>query len=112
MKTKYVKLGLFAFIFALIIMQFVLAVDFNQPISASDKATFDQILEPVMKVYNLVKYSATVIAVIVLLFASLTFMTSGSDPGKREKAKNMAMYVVIGLIVIWAAPMIVNFIIG
>ncbi len=90
----------------------VLAVDFNQQPSAEDKATFDQILQPVMKVYNLVKYAATVIAVIVLLFAGISYMTSGADPKKRDTAKSMAMYVVIGLIVIWAAPIIVNFIIG
>jgi len=93
-------------------MQFVMAVDFNQSISAQDKASFDQILSPVMKIYNLVKYSATVLAVVVLLFAGVTFMTSGSDSGKRQQAKNMGMYVVIGLIVIWAAPLIVNFIVG
>jgi len=112
MKTQYAKLGLFAFILVLMACQLVLAVEFNQTISAQDKATFDQILLPVMKVYNLVKYTATVVAVVVLLFAGLTYMTSGADPGKREKAKNMAMYVVIGLIVIWAAPLVVNFIIG
>lgn len=95
-----------------IVMPFVMAVDFNQTISAQDKASFDQILSPVMKVYNLVKYSATVIAVIVLLFAGITYIISGSDSGKRQQAKNMAMYVVIGLIVIWAAPFVVNFIVG
>ena len=110
MKAQYAILGLF--FLALITIQSVVAVDFNQTISAQDKATFDHILEPVMKVYNLVKYVASVIAVVILLFAGITYMTSGSDPGKREKAKNMAMYVIIGLFVIWAAPMVVNFIIG
>lgn len=90
----------------------VTAADFNQTITSQDQATFDQILQPVMKVYNLVKYSATVIAVLVLLFAGITYITSGNDPSKREQAKNMAMYVVIGLIVIWAAPLIVKFITG
>lgn len=105
-------------IFGLVMMlcsflfQVVYAVNFDDEISNEDKQTFDQILEPVMKIYNLVKYSATVIAVIVLLFAGITYITSGADPGKREKAKSMAMYVVIGLIVIWAAPLIVNFIVG
>jgi len=110
MKAQYAILGLF--FLALMTIQSVVAVDFNQTISAQDKATFDHILEPVMKVYNLVKYVASVIAVVILLFAGITYMTSGSDPGKREKAKNMAMYVIIGLFVIWAAPMVVNFIIG
>jgi len=112
MKTSLKSiLGLTA-ILTLIVLNFVSAVDFGQDISPQDKATFDEILEPVMKIYNLVKYSATVIAVMVLLFAGITYITSAGDPRKREQAKNMATYVVIGLIVIWAAPMIVNFIVG
>jgi len=111
MKTQFVTLGLFVVVLTILATNFVAAVEFNQTISAQDKATFDQILEPVMKIYNLVKYAASVLAVLVLLFAGVTYMISGSDPGKREKAKNMAMYVVIGLIVIWAAPLIVNFIV-
>lgn len=112
MKSKiYAILGLafLAFFFA---MQFCLAVDFNQDISNEDKATFDEMLDPVLKIYNFAKYTATVIAVVVLLFAGITYITSAGDPAKREKAKNMAMYVIIGLVVIWAAPLIVNFIVG
>jgi len=103
--------GLLLFI-GVICMHFARSADFDQPISSEDKATFDQILEPVMKIYNLVKYSATVLAVLVLLFAGLNYMTAGSNPGKREQAKNMVMYVVIGLVVIWVAPLIVNFIVS
>ena len=88
----------------------VLALDFDDDISSEDQDTFDSILEPVMKIYSLVKYAASVIAVLVLMFAGISYMTSGSDPRKRDQAKNMATYVVIGLFVIWAAPMVVNFI--
>ncbi len=112
MKTQLTTLGALVLVLTLMAVNLVTAVDFDQTISAEDKATFDKILEPVMKIYNLVKYIASVLAVVVLLFAGMTYMTSGSDPGKREKAKNMAMYVIIGLIVIWAAPLIVNFIVG
>ncbi len=94
------------------LIQVVSAVDFDSDISDEDKEAFDQILEPVMKIYNFVKYSATVIAVMVLLFAGITYITAGADPGKRENAKNMATYVIVGLVVIWAAPLIVNFIVG
>jgi len=78
----------------IVTMPLAMATDFNQPISSEDKATFDQILEPVMKIYNMVKYAATVIAVIILLFAGVSYMTSGNDPKKRDTAKNMVMYVV------------------
>ena len=88
----------------------VLAIDMGS-ISSSDKQAFDEILEPVMKIYNLIKYTATIIACIMGIFAGITYMTSGSDPRKRDTAKQMAMYVLIGLAIIWAAPLIVNFVI-
>ena len=111
MKTPLFALG--ALIFVILVgMQFAMAVDLNQQVSDQDKASFDQILQPVMKVYNFVKYISTVIAAMVLLLAGITFMTSGSDPKKRDSAKSMAMYVIIGLVLIWAAPIAVTLIVG
>ncbi len=78
------------------------------PPSSGDTAAFDQILQPVWKVYNFVKYIATAIAAIFLVFAGIMYMTSGSDMMKRENAKHTIGYVVVGLIVIWAAPYIVQ----
>jgi type IV secretory pathway VirB2 component (pilin) len=112
MKKNLTAIFGLVFIVMLLSIQLAMAIEFNQTLSSQDKATFDQMLSPVMKIYNLVKYSATVLAVLVLLFAGVMYITSGSDPGKREQAKNMAMYVIIGLVVIWAAPLIVNFIVG
>ena len=94
----------------LLVLPLVLAVDMGS-ISSSDRATFNEILEPVMKIYNLVKYSATIIASIMGIFAGITYMTSGSDPKKRDTAKQMAMYVLIGLAIIWATPLIISFVI-
>ncbi|MCK4997118.1 TrbC/VirB2 family protein [Candidatus Pacearchaeota archaeon] len=92
-------------ILLLIVIQIGLAV------AASD-ADFEEILAPLTVIYDLVKYAATVIAGLVMLFAGITYVASGSDPGKREKAKNMVMYVIIGLIVIWAAPFVVDLVLG
>ena len=75
-------------------------------------ATYDQILQPIQAIYDLVKYAVSIIAGLVLLFTGVTYITSGSDPGKRDKAKNMIMYVLIGLAVIWAAPFIVKLVLG
>ena len=81
-------------------------------VAAASESDFEEILKPLTTIYNLVKYAATVIAGLVMLFAGVTYISSGSDPGKREKAKNMVMYVIIGLIVIWAAPFVVDLILG
>lgn len=81
-------------------------------VSAADQSDYEEILKPLTTIYDLVKYAATVIAGLVMLFAGITYISSGSDPGKREKAKEMVMYVIIGLIVIWAAPFVVDLILG
>ena len=79
-------------------------------VASADDEDFEEILKPLTTIYNFVKYAATIIAGLVMLFAGITYILSGSDPGKREKAKNMVMYVIVGLIVIWAAPFIVDLI--
>jgi cation transport ATPase len=71
---------------------------------------FKEVLKPLETIYSLVKYAATVIAGLVMLFAGITYISSGSDPGKRDKAKSMVTYVFVGLIVIWAAPFVVDLI--
>ena len=90
----------------------VAAAGFDDDIDDDDKKKFDEILEPVMKIYNFVKYSATVIAVLFLVFAGVTFIISSNDPSKREQAKTMAAYIIIGLIVIWVAPLVVEFLLS
>ena len=111
-KTRILDM-LFKFLIIALVLSptLVSAVDLNTTISADDKVQFDNMLTPVMKIYNFVKYSASVIAVIALLFAGISYMMSGSDPKKRENSKNVGAYVLIGLVIIWAAPYAVNLLI-
>ena len=104
---KYVGIVLMLGLF-LLPMVLADAVDINPPLDPKDKQKFDQILQPVMKIYNFVKYIVTIIAALFLLFAGVTFMMSGEDPRKRDQAKNIAMYVIIGLLIIWGTPAIVG----
>lgn len=107
MKIQALLIALFLFASPI-----VMASSLNDGISSQDKATFDKMLEPVVRIYDFVKYSATIISVLILLFAGVTYMFAGDNPSKKEQAKNMITYVLIGLVVIWAAPMLVNFMIG
>ena len=111
LKTKFVASVL---LLLLLLPSLVLAQqpNLNTTLTPQEQATFDQILQPVMKIYNLVKYIATAIAALVLLLAGVNYMMSGADPKKRDNAKGMAMYVVIGLVIIWAAPLVVSFIVS
>ena len=80
--------------------------------AAGNESQYQEILQPVQNVYDFVKYAVTIIAGLLLIFAGYTFITSGNDPKKKEEAKNMVMYVIIGLAIIWAAPLIVKLILG
>ena len=103
---QYIALALM-----LLVLPMALAVpDLNGELNPEEQAQVDNMLEPVMKIYNLIKYAATLLGVIVIAFAGITFMTSGGEQGKKEKAKHMGSGVVIGLILIWIAPVAVQFI--
>jgi len=105
-KAKTISLlSVLAFFLFLSILQMTL-------VSAASNPQYDAILQPIQNVYNFVKYAVTIIACLVLIFAGYTFIASGSDPKKKDSAKNMIMYVVIGLAIIWAAPLIVNLVLG
>lgn len=96
---------------AIMAMPLVLgAIDFDQDLTPQEEQQFDQILLPVMKVYNFIKYAATVAGVLMLVFAGITFITAGGEQTKKERAKNMGVGVIIGLIVIWIAPLVVKYI--
>jgi len=86
--------------------------DIDDDLSTKDRENFDNILKPVAKLYMLFKYAGSIIGMIAILFAGFSFMTAGNNNIKRDNAKNSMVYIIIGLIIIWSAPYIVNFILG
>jgi hypothetical protein len=61
---------------------------------------------------NLAYYVAGIVAVIVLLIAGVTYVTAVGDASRITRAKNMILYSVIGLGLLFAAFAITNFILG
>ena len=84
-------------------------IDWDTDLTAEEEALVDEILEPVMSVYNAIKYAMTVVGVFALVFAGILFATSGGDQSKKNKAKAMIGGVLVGLTLIWVAPTIVEF---
>lgn len=80
-------------------------------ISSQDQQTIEQIMAPFDKVMNFVKIAAGSIAIFVLILAGIVYMTAGADVGKKEKAKNMATGVIVGLMIFVVAPTAVQYLI-
>jgi hypothetical protein len=64
----------------------------------------------VVKLANLLALAAAILAVVVVIVAGITMMTSDGDAGKVASSRNAIIYTVIGLIVIVTARTIVVFV--
>ncbi len=72
-------------------------------------AGVEEITEPLDKIYDLIKGVISVIAIIAITIAGARFMFSGDNIQSREGAKSMVSYAVIGLVIVWVAPLLVNY---
>lgn len=108
---KWLNIFLLTLVVITMVMPFV-AADLDDDITPEEQEAFDEILTPVMKIYNFIKYSATVIAALFMVFSAVTFMTAGDDQRKRDNAKKSLSYIIVGLMVIWAVPYAISFLVG
>ena len=76
---------------------------------AADTTAIDGILAPVNKIYDLLKAVVSVAGIIALTAAGAMYMFSGSNIQTRENAKMMVSYAVVGLVLVWVAPLIVGY---
>ncbi|MFH0954489.1 MAG: TrbC/VirB2 family protein [Candidatus Micrarchaeota archaeon] len=89
------------------ILAAVLLVFFLAPFAFAQ--TTDQITAPLTKIYDLIKAAVAVIGIIALTIAGARFMFAGENMQAREAAKNMATYAIIGLVMVWVAPVVVQY---
>lgn len=65
-----------------------------------------------LRITNILLYLIGTVALVVLIWGGLQYITSGGDEKKIEKAKNTLTYAIIGLIVAIVAYVVVKFILG
>ncbi len=75
-----------------------------------DVATLSCIPIIVQNVINAALVFAGIIALFLMIFAGITYITSKGDPAKVESAKKTATYAILGLVVIFLSFFIVNLI--
>lgn len=64
----------------------------NLPDASADQGQIETILQIVFQV-------AAVVAVLIIVIAGFTYVLSGGDPQKTNRAKDAILYAVIGLVV-------------
>lgn len=69
----------------------------------------DDITAPITKIYDLVKGVVSILGIIAITVAGAYYMFSGSNIQARENAKSMVAYSVVGLVLVWVAPLIVTY---
>lgn len=63
-------------------------------------------------VTNFISWLGGALAVILVIVAGFLYVTSAGDPNKIKKAKDIILYVAVGLLVIVVARIIVAFVIN
>lgn len=61
---------------------------------------------------NTILYIVGIIAIIMLIFGGIRYITSGGDKQKVTDAKNTILYAIVGLVIALLAFAIVNFVLG
>ena len=72
-------------------------------------ASVNDITAPITKIYDLIKGVISVIGIIAITIAGAMYMFSGSNIQNRENAKSMVSYAIVGLVLVWVAPLIVGY---
>ena len=70
-------------------------------------------LSPVIKiVINTTSILAGVLAVVMLIFGGIKYITSGGDSSKTTSAKNTIVYALIGLVIVAMSQFIVKYVLS
>lgn len=80
--------------------------------SASAASAQSKINDLLTQVINIFSVIVGVIAIFMIIFGGLKYITSGGDSGNVSGAKNTIIYALIGLVIVALAQFIVHFVLG
>ncbi len=87
----------------------VRAGDFDQPVSDQEKQLFKEMFKPLLSLFNMIKFLASIVAGVYLSWGAVNLMTAGDDFKKREMAKQKLSFAVLGMMIIWGIPYFMQF---
>jgi hypothetical protein len=122
MQTKNYKSNvLINVIFCLLLFTGVLTVlaapvsaqyEFDNSISSQEQRQIDEMMKPVDKIFNLISYIYGAIAVLMIFYAAIIYLTAQGSDEKINRAKNTLTGVFLGGIVFIGAPKIIPYLLG
>lgn len=89
-----------------------LTVDGTGTCDTDTAGSNEKINSVITDVVNIFSVLVGVVAVIMIIWGGLRYITSGGDSGKITSAKNTIIYALIGLVVVALAQFIVKFVLG
>ena len=97
---KYLFLALLIVLFA--------PVTINAQVEIENPVTSDSLWELLSKVIDFIFYISISIASLMIIIGAYFFLTSAGEPGKVQTAKNVILYALIGLVVVFLSKAIIN----
>jgi cytochrome bd-type quinol oxidase subunit 2 len=77
--------------------------------SVDAQTKVNDLLKQVINIFSVI---VGVIAVFMIIFGGLKYITSGGDSGNVSGAKNTIIYALVGLVIVALAQFIVRFVLG
>jgi heme/copper-type cytochrome/quinol oxidase subunit 2 len=87
-------------------------LEFSENTSTSDCSTTDateRVNNLIHTIVNLLSAIVGIVAVIMIIFGGLRYITSGGNDSSVTGAKNTILYAIIGLIIVALAQVLVRF---
>ena len=72
----------------------------------------ERVNELIRQVINIFSVIVGIIAVIMIIYGGLKYITSGGDSGNIQTAKSTVIYALVGLIIVALAQIIVRFVLN
>lgn len=80
--------------------------------TAQGQQAADRVNSLLTQIINIFSVIVGIIAVFMIIFGGLKYITSGGDSGNVSSAKNTIIYALVGLVIVALAQFIVKFVLG
>ncbi|NCN07917.1 hypothetical protein GW933_04535 [Candidatus Falkowbacteria bacterium] len=109
MKSQKVKY-IISFVFALSIMSLPFLIQAQELKNPLTGTTGGNLEDAVKNVVNGALGVSGVLALVAFIFGGITWMISGGDSSKIQKGKNMMIWAVLGILIIFSSYVILSYI--